>query len=920
MLLLSFTFRHLRRHWRLNLAVLLGLTLATALLASLPTYAAAVAARGLQQSLQDASPIGRNLFIQKGSDQLGAGLYGMLQDALGDLIGERIQVRERYVGFNALLVETLTEDGQVKVQAHQPPRMFQSSPDHRVWLWTLDGLKDNVRLVQGDMPGLPPPGKPTENVKLPPLQAVIGLRTAEKTGYDVGTRLRVKYNSGLELHIVGIVEPLDPGHDRWWSDLRPFGIRLKPLGDPSTVDPGEELITLPLIISPETMTKYIPYHQVTWRVLMDHEKITVNNAQEIESELIKLQLELKKSNTQLTTRLTEILADYRGQLSQVRMSVLLLTAQAFIFVLYTLAMLTSFSLDRSQSELATLSGRGATALQITFVFAVQNLLLAALAALFLGPLLAQRALLLWSQLSGEAVFQKLPPDAYRLAAAAAVFGWLALVLPVYPATRRNLLDWQLTRARPARLAKWQKLYLDLFLLVLGGMAYWQLGQSGSFVLGRFRDNQLADPVLLLGPSLLLIAVAMLSLRVFPYLLQFVAWLFQRTRGVLFPVGLARLARDPVKPSRVVILISLTAGLALFTSSFGVSLARSQKEMAHYLAGSDLRIVPEGKSIESLAELPGVLSASQAFRALARTQDSLEIQLFALDPATFDQVTRYPSGLTNLKMSSVVNVLAQPKTGEALPAIFSHAALPIKKTVGDDIPFNLAGNSVTLRVQGSIANFPTLSGAFIIVSLPDLSQQIDVQTYGLRASGSYEAWLEVDPAQHTALVNHPDIEGCILDDAQVQFRSLHADALSQGTQGAFQLNTLTLALLSVMGFLLVHYFAAQQRVVEFSVLRALGLSTRQLLALLSTEGVLVISLGLLTGTVIGYGLSQSMVTYLSRALTESLAGVTIRQTLIDWPAVAQLYVVLIVFYALAILLLMGLLIRVGVHRALRMGDE
>ncbi|MCP4538624.1 MAG: ABC transporter permease, partial [Chloroflexi bacterium] len=235
-------------------------------------------------------------------------------------------------------------------------------------------------------------------------------------------------------------------------------------------------------------------------------------------------------------------------------------------------------------------------------------------------------------------------------------------------------------------------------------------------------------------------------------------------------------------------------------------------------------------------------------------------------------------------------------------------------------FNLAGNSVTLRVQGSIANFPTLSDAFIIVSLPDLSQQIDMQTYGLRASGSYEAWLEVDPAQHAALVNHPDIKGLILDDAQAQFRSLHADALSQGTQGAFQLNTLTLALLSVVGFLLVHYFAAQQRVVEFSVLRALGISTRQLLALLSTEGILVISLGLLTGTIIGYGLSQSMVTYLSRALTESLAGVTIRQTLIDWPAVAQLYVVLIVFYALAILLLMGLLIRVGVHRALRMGDE
>jgi hypothetical protein len=323
----------------------------------------------------------------------------------------------------------------------------------------------------------------------------------------------------------------------------------------------------------------------------------------------------------------------------------------------------------------------------------------------------------------------------------------------------------------------------------------------------------------------------------------------------------------------------------------------------------------------LARLPGVLVVSRVFRATAQAEDGDPVQLLAVDPPTFHRVARYPPGLTNLVMPSLFGVLKRPvDDDQALPAIFSAGALPIKYTFGDEIPLNLGGNRVSLEVLGNISNFPTLSGAFIVVSLPDLAARVDLRAYSVRATGLYEAWLEVDAAQHAALVDRPDLEGLILDDAQARLRALRVDALSQGTHGAFQLNTLTLALLSVAGFLLVQYFAAQGRSAEFSVLRAMGLSTRQLLALLSAESVLVIGLGLLAGTLIGYGLSQIMVTYLSHALSESLGGVLVPRALVDWPSVGQLYAALVVFYALAVVLLLVALMRVGVHRALRMGEE
>jgi hypothetical protein len=87
-----------------------------------------------------------------------------------------------------------------------------------------------------------------------------------------------------------------------------------------------------------------------------------------------------------------------------------------------------------------------------------------------------------------------------------------------------------------------------------------------------------------------------------------------------------------------------------------------------------------------------------------------------------------------------------------------------------------------------------------------------------------------------------------------------------------------------------------------------------------EGIVVLLLGLLAGTVFGLGLSRIMIPYLSQALSEALAGVIIERILVDWPTVAQLYVLLIAVYGTALVLLSLLLMGTGVYQALHIGDE
>jgi hypothetical protein len=562
--MMRLTLRHLRRHWRVNVAVLLCLTLASALLASLSGYAAAVATRELNRSLDEARPAERTLLITGTPYTFREELYQDLQERLGQVVKDRLVIR--HATLSAGQQPSLEGTGRKRAVALLDVYSFDASGTQG------RKLSEKVRVVEGRLPAQM---RMNEAIGYwpPPVEAVIGVRAAGQSGYGVGDRVTA---SGLyhRLDIVGIVEPLDPSDDVWGEDLSAFAV----VSD--TRDLNADAIALPLIIAPESMQSYLGQpvfpHQVSWRITLSHHLIRADKAGALYADLINFQTQSATLGAKTSTGLVRILADALARLSRVRMALFLLTAQTLIFVLYTLVTFTSSMVERSQVELATLSARGASVWQIVQVFALENLLLALPAGLLLGPGLAQGAIRLWGKSSGEVAPATLPYEAWLLSGVAAGLGWLALVLPVFLAAQRSVRGAPPMRVRPPQQSVAQKGYLDLYLLAFGGLLYWQLNRSGSFVMRRLGNSPLADPLLLIGPSLLLIAAAMVFLRILPFLLRPAARFSQHLRGLVLPLGLCRLARDPLQPGHVVLLVSLTAGLVLFARTFADSLAYSQE--------------------------------------------------------------------------------------------------------------------------------------------------------------------------------------------------------------------------------------------------------------------------------------------------------------------------------------------------------
>ena len=901
-MLLKLAFRHLIRHWRLNLFVLLTLLLTVSLLAGLPMYTSAIADRSLRQTLVDASPLARNVQV---NGDLSVRLFQDLRDILGPLYDRR--ARLRVVDPIELSRWIVLPDGNLR----PVPEFFF------VRFFSLDEYHDHVDVIDGRLPNFVAQTNP---LRLPTLEIAIGQTAAELYGVAVGDSI-VSPDKQYKAEVVGIIAPTDEADEFWFEDFLPFGLERIPGGN------REDTVILSAILPQESMEAYFSFSE-TWRVFINWQAITLDNALQVQTSLNNLLA--SQTGVRLSTGLLPIIDVYQAQLATARLSLFLLTAQSFLFVVYALVTMTGFMLDQSRGELATLVGRGFDSRQVTTVYAVEGAFMT-LMVLPVGPLLARALVGLWARTIDAPPPAAIPLASWQLTIAGALVGLLVIVGSVYVASRQNLLAWQQASARPARRSGWQRAGIDIFLLALGGVAYWQLNQRGSFVVGAGQE-QVADPLLLLGPSVLLISVALLLLRLFPLLISFVAWLTRGRRDLVLPLGLTRLARAPIGPGRVVLLVSISAALTLFASAFSYSVTQRQEAFARYFNGADMRVqlslptAAAAAQTEAITALPGVTAVSPVYRTRARLSASTGVSVSGLfvDPETLPQVSAFPPAVTRLSIPAIMEVLQQP-IGRTIPAVVSQNFPPGDLTLGDQVVYRIGEQNLIFEVRGLIQNFPRLSTGsqslpFFVASLPALANQVDIVQLQGPDGGTRELWLGVNPSRQASVAAALPVGATLLGTSNAQLTAFQSGLVAQETTGAFNLNALTLGVLSVIIFLLVHYFAAYARLFEFGVLRAVGMATGQLLAMLSLEGVATLILGVGSGTAIGLGLAYVMRPFMLLALRDAIGGGFVHAVVVNWRDVFMLYGVLLLVYAAALGLMLLALLRAGIHRVMRIGDE
>ncbi|MGW0433108.1 FtsX-like permease family protein [Micromonospora sp. NPDC003197] len=499
---------------------------------------------------------------------------------------------------------------------------------------TLEGLPEHAELLAGTWPA--PGGTP--------MQVALPERVAAGLGLTVGSRIPLTDRAtkqASEVVVAGIWQPRDV-QDPYWL-LAPDAVSSSIAYGPFVLDPADFARTFTGTTSVSWLVEP-DFRGADAAVLAD----VVRDAEAAAADL-PAQAGLGSSGQALTAidRLGERLAraDLVGRSA-------LLTPLLLIVVIggYALLLVAALLNEDRRAQNALLRARGAARHQLAG-FAAREAALVVLPGALLAPLLTSQVLRYAdrsSLLSGLALDPQLTLLTWLVAGVA---GGGCLLMMLGPALRRGttyIADLA-ARSRPDRSATVQRASVDIALVALALLAWFQLRQYSSPLAGT-GDSLGIDPLLAAAPILGVLAGAVIALRLLPPATRFAERFVDRRPWTATMIGMWQAGRRP--HAGPVLLLALAVGSSTLAFSLSATWERSLTDQADHRIGADLRVTERGgvapvERSTQLAGLSGVRAVAPAWRddvRLGSTESPATV--LALDAATVDQVMRFSNRLVD----------------------------------------------------------------------------------------------------------------------------------------------------------------------------------------------------------------------------------------------------------------------------------
>ena len=222
-------------------------------------------------------------------------------------------------------------------------------------------------------------------------------------------------------------------------------------------------------------------------------------------------------------------------------------------------------------------------------------------------------------------------------------------------------------------------------------------------------------------------------------------------------------------------------------------------------------------------------------------------------------------------------------------------------VGDDLDLSVLGHPVAVTIVARTGLFAPLDPAvpFVIVDLGTydaLRFLIDGST-----APAAEWWLSVRPGAEASVLAALRARDAGIGRAIGRDELAHdlaTDPVPLGLIGVLGLGSIAAMLFAGIGFLVSSTISTSERIGEFALLRALGLSTRQLSLWLSIESVFLLVVGLVAGSLLGLLLAWLVLPFATLTQT-GVAPVPAPEVIIPWQALLPPYVAAAVLFVLSL---------------------
>ena len=945
-----------RRLWNqrlLMLCLLLGLVVAVGLLSSIPLYADAAQNKLLQGELSDTGGGGEEVTSARPPfafmwRYIGAWHGNVAWDDYGPL--------DTYLVDQAPAVIGLPVETQVRHVATDKMRLFPGEeaafvPDEPL-LWAsigfVSGLEAHIQLVEGQFPAEPESGRPVE--------ILVSRTTADLLGLQVGERYTLlptgQAGQQIAVLIAGVWQAADTSDPFWFYQPDAFDEMLL-TSEGAFVDQVVPALEAPVATA-------------VWYQIYDGSRVrpaTVNGLLENVA-VVEARVAVLLNNTTLDVSPVPALQSYGRSASVLTLVLTIFSLPVIGLVAYFISLISGMVVRRDQSEIAIMRSRGISRRRVVNLYLLEGMLLGSLglaggllSGRWMAQMMSQTHTFLDPTLlaggGGEPMAIVFTPTALAYALVGVALTLATLLVPALLVAQHSIVTLRWEQARALLAPVWQRYFLDLILLVPPFYGWYQLARQGTISLGSGGNDPFSNPLLFLVPVLFCFSLGLLFLRFFPLLMKLLARLAAWLPGTTLLLTLRQLARSTSQYAGPLLLLTLTVSLATFTASMAVTLDEHLWDQVYYQVGADLNLAELGESTDDTAtvvlpgqetttedtsedeplwlflpvgehlEVPGVEAAARVgdYSATANIGGRQQAgQILGIDRVDFPGVAFFRSDFAyNESLGGLMNRLAVASDGILVSSSFlTQQGL----TVGDPLRLTVgaAGDyaSVSFTIVGSLGLFPTLypqDGPFFVANLDHIHN-------ALGGTYPYDVWLATDAsADSETIVDGVRDLGLVVvtaRDARETIATEQTRPERQGLFGLLSVGFIAAAVLTVIGFLVYAVVSFQRRFIELGMLRAIGLSTRQMAAYLAGELAALILTGVTLGAGLGIWASTLFIPYFQVG-SDKTALVPPFVVQVAWQQLGLILVIFAAMFVVAVTVLAVLLARMRVFEAVKLGE-
>ena len=551
-----------------------------------------------------------------------------------------------------------------------------------------------------------------------------------------------------------------------------------------------------------------------------------------------------------------------------------------------------------------------------------------------------------------ALHAKLSLTAFLYAFLAVIVFFVATIVPVVPASRITIVGHKQSKAHKQAKPFWQKTYLD-FIMTIVPVAWllWHNHQEEVLISQGLTDTSATmNPLMFAASTLFILGAGLICVRIYPYFIRLIYLIGRKKWSPAAYISLNNIGRSSTGREKfIMIFLILTVALGIFSANTARAINRNTEERIRYNLGADVVMeelwkyarVTKAEDGESITEaqyfepdftvyedLAGVETVTPVFKRDAvqlryNEKTQTDVQVMTIVPEKFAKVCWFRNGLLPVHINNYINALSECLDGAIISQSYQDKT---GLKLGDIVQVKWGKNEWFETTVVAVVNYwPSFNPYeknsqgdyrdFIILNFDYVSVQTIMEPY--------QVWMSMEKDASVSdfyqSIRDAGIVATRLDVASQLVTSSKTDATLQGVNGALTLGFIVIMAVCFIGFLIYWILSIKGRTLQFGILRAMGMSFREIIAMIIYEQILVSGVSIFLSIIIG-GIASDLFVPLFQVLynvTDQVPPFVVVSQRSDY---IKLYCIVLVMLMVGFIVIARLIKAININKALKLGED